>query len=74
MKVYIIQEVGYDYDDEYYRRPECGGGIPAKAFLNKEKAVEVCNQMDNKALKAADLDDYYRTPTFFEVVEVTLID
>lgn len=37
---YVVQEVGYEYNDEYYYRPENQGGIPKFVFTEEKKAQE----------------------------------
>jgi hypothetical protein len=47
---YVIVEIGWEYNDEYYYRPDSGGGTPKKFFTDKAKAEVVCHDM-NKAAK-----------------------
>ena len=37
-KGYVVQEVGYEYNDEYFYRGESGGGIAKFVFFTPEKA------------------------------------
>lgn len=37
---YVIQEVGYAYNDEYYYRPEGNGGIAKLVFFDRAKAEQ----------------------------------
>lgn len=37
-KGYVVQEVGYEYNDEFFYRGESGGGIPKFVFFTPEKA------------------------------------
>ncbi len=48
--IYVIVEVGWEYNDEYYRRPECGGGILKMFFAEEEKdlAKSTIDQMNSK--------------------------
>lgn len=48
--IYVIVEVGWEYNDEYYHRPECGGGTPKMFFTEEEKALAqvTVNQMNSK--------------------------
>lgn len=43
--VYIIMEVGWEYDDQYYYRPESRGGDPKKVFSSLEIAQSFCDEM-----------------------------
>jgi len=36
--VYVINRVGYEYNDEAYYRPECGGGSNIVSFTTRDKA------------------------------------
>lgn len=48
--IYVIVELGWEYNDEYYHRPECGGGTPKMFFTEEEKALAqvTVNQMNSK--------------------------
>ena len=48
--IYVIVEVGWECNDEYYRRPECGGGILKMFFTEEEKelAQSTVDQMNSK--------------------------
>lgn len=37
--IYVIVELGWEYNDEYYHRPECGGGDPEMFFTEEEKIL-----------------------------------
>ena len=37
--IYVIVEAGWEYDDQYYRRPDCDGGTPKFWFKASEKAL-----------------------------------
>ncbi len=44
-KVYVVMEVGFDYDDQYYSSSQNGGGSVNAIFLSKKKAEQQC--LDN---------------------------
>lgn len=73
--VFIIQEIGWEYTDEYYYRPESRGGVPKIMYTDKAKAEKVCkelNQAKVKETKEWQMADQNDKPIkdFYEVVEV----
>lgn len=46
--VYIVAEIGWEYNDEYMYRPDSEGVMPSRAFSTIEKAVEACNKANAK--------------------------
>lgn len=76
-KVYVIMEVGWEYDDQYYLRVE--GGSPALYYTKKEQADTACAEMNAERRGRESANDYYDCEDvseldFFEVVEVKLGD
>ena len=53
-KIYILQELGYSYNDEYYER-NGDSGEPIKAFRKKKNAEFALKEMTEKQLE----DDYW---------------
>lgn len=80
MKIWVVSEIGYAYNDEYHSRPSCGGGDPVKAFRSKQAAVEEAKVLDKaKYEKAKEYHDYRNEndrpiKKFYEVVEVEVAD
>ena len=78
---YVLSEIGWEYNDENYHRPECDGVTPRKIFLDKHKATRACaeanttktaeNTKDGDYYEMADRDGKQITD-FYEVVEVEL--
>jgi hypothetical protein len=67
VKVFIIQKVGWEYNDEYYYRAESEGGKPQKAFKDRAAAEAECLKLN---LKAFDDHQGYLgcyVPEFYEV-------
>lgn len=70
-KIYIVCEIGFDYDDvNYYRNSD--GGMPRTAYSSLEKAVDACNKLNLKDFKRILLesseigeytDEYRLSPT-----------
>lgn len=75
MKIYVILEIGWEYNDEYYYRPESGGGKPIEAYFDETLANERCVKKNADAAKTHD-SKWYRDENnraikkFFEVVPV----
>lgn len=82
MKVYVVMEIGWEYNDENYYRAESEGGTPKVAYRNKEDAQIACAEMNAKKLEqpcnqelVIDWEDEAKyIDEFFEVKEVILID
>lgn len=77
MKVYVVVELGSEYDDEYYSQPECGGGLPVKAFRQKANAEAHMKELEAAKRKGGvDERDWggYIPPAFYEVRETELAD
>lgn len=65
MKLYVVQEIKFDYDDEWHS--EAGLGKPVKAFKSKANAEHERAELNAKAVKEqrlrtedGDVTDYYR--------------
>lgn len=75
MKIYIIQELGYEYNDEFYSRPECEGGTPIKAFRSEEKAMAAAFRMTKERLKASDMEsEAGPIANFYDVIGIEVSD
>lgn len=55
-KVYVVGEIGYEYNDEYYVYPETNSTISLKAFTDKEKAEEYKNRLNKQRWDEMDID------------------
>ncbi len=84
-KGYVIVRVGWEYNDEYYNRPEQGGsGKPVKVFIDQRHAVAEKNKLNAEAIAEDSIvrpkygvnrmiDSGDRPITdYFEVVEVEM--
>jgi len=54
---YVVVEVEYQYNDEYYYT-ESEGGNPVKIFLDKAEAEKHCKKLNLEAFKKTDLSGY----------------
>ena len=50
-KLYIVAELGYEYDDNNYYRGEGSGSIPRTAYRTEEKARKVCDELNLEEFK-----------------------
>lgn len=55
---YIIQKIGWEYNDESYFRPESGGGFPVKVITDKVKAKTLCAKMNIEGFSGVELYMY----------------
>lgn len=67
MKGFVLMEIGWEYDDENYYRPEGRGGTPQKVFTDPAKAIEEVNRL-NEEQGSEDMSPYC------EVVPVEIED
>lgn len=58
--IYVIVEAGWEYNDEYYHRPECDGGTPKFWFKASEKALaeQETDRLNETARRQADPREY----------------
>lgn len=50
-KIYIVSEIGFEYDDNNYFLPESGGVNPRKAFASRDKAEAYVDQQNFEKFK-----------------------
>ena len=55
---YVIMEVHFEYDDNYYNSSEDEGGSPQKVYLDKKRAEQVYINNNVRALESHDLTSY----------------
>ena len=48
---YVVMECGWEYNDQYMYRPECGGGNPVKVFTSLRDAKEFARHLTLKNFK-----------------------
>jgi len=76
---FVVMRVGWEYNDEYYHRPDSEGGKPVKVFNTQAEAQAYRNQLNNVEVCANEKQEYHMTDrndnnitNFFEVVEVEM--
>lgn len=80
MKIFIVQETGYEYNDEYYREPNCYPrhvGKPIKAYRGREAAEQEANRLslEKMASHYAMRDEKDEVLTdLFHVIELDVSD
>lgn len=47
-KIYVINEISFEYNDEYYYQGESEGGEPVQAYSTKEKAQAAIPELTKK--------------------------
>lgn len=61
-KLYIVGELGYEYDDNNYYRGEGSGSYPRTAYRTEKKAREVCEELNlqefKSLFKSRDIQNY----------------
>lgn len=58
MKVYVVTEVEFQYNDEIYYASDGEGGEPVEVFANKEAAEKAIEKLTLNWLKTTKLQDY----------------
>tara|TARA_R110000772_G_scaffold267971_3_gene393572 strand:+ start:13888 stop:14109 length:222 start_codon:yes stop_codon:yes gene_type:complete len=72
MKAFVIMEIGWEYNDENYYRPQSAGGKPKAAYTSKVEAQSACYERNIKDQGEEDARDGITHR--FEVVEVELVN
>jgi hypothetical protein len=49
--VFVLMEQGWDYNDEVYFQPECGGGTPNKIYTSEKEALAEMKRRNLKSMK-----------------------
>lgn len=55
---YMVAEIGYEYNDEVYHRPESGGMTDVTLFRRKDKAEQAAAAMTLKSIKNEELSHF----------------
>lgn len=68
--IYIIAEVGWEYNDSTYDR--VGGSSPVKAYRSKEKAQDEVDRMNGASMRENEyfVDDGGRACQKYELLEI----
>lgn len=79
-KAWVIQEIGWEYDDESYYRGNSRGGTARKVFADRMAAHRECGRMNAERCeeeKGSDNPmedrDGEAITEFFEVIEVEVV-
>jgi len=60
MKVFLIEEASFRYNDEWYRREE--GSLPVKVYSSEDKAKDELNTLTKSWLLKNNLAEYSEDP------------
>ena len=79
MKIHVVSEIGWEYNDENYFRPESGGVKPLRGYKNKATAETECDKLNADANKDINterfVDDEGQPITIhYEVVSIEMED
>lgn len=77
-KGFCVLQIGWEYTDEHFRRPDCDGGTPIAVYSNARQAHVAMQKMNAAKVKEnKDSDegpmqdsDGHDITKFYEVVEV----
>ena len=59
MKVYVVTQTGYEYNDEYYREPEdTSSGVPVVAYKTRSAAEKALEKKTAEWVSRTDIFDY----------------
>lgn len=77
MKLWIVSELGIEYDDEYNSVHEDSSGLPRKAFKSKENALAEKKELESKKRESESAGLWYdhQLPSeFYRIDEVEVSD
>jgi hypothetical protein len=66
---YIVQKIGWQYNDEYYYQGEDGGGTPEMAFQDKAKAEACADQLNAKEMSGNNIGSYCSDGDLSNIIE-----
>lgn len=49
--IYVLMEIGWDYNDEIFFQPEGGAGYPSSFYLNEDEAEKECQTRNLDSFK-----------------------
>jgi hypothetical protein len=85
-KGYVVVEVGWEYDDEFYYRGECDGGNPRKIYLsyvagkaevdrlNSERRSQKYQDRMITSEYDEEIGEHKTIQDYYELIEVEVID
>ena len=79
-KAWVLQEIGWEYDDSYYYRGDTRGGIAKRVYFQQDKAIRDCAKL-NAQKRQEEIDTDSRRETyqhtyiteFYEIIEVEVV-
>lgn len=82
MTVYVVNEVGFMYNDENYYPTDDDAGLPVKAYRKKEDAEKEANRLNDEKVAQIDEESYQYDngmsedwlPRFYTVSAIELHD
>jgi hypothetical protein len=80
MKLYVVSEIGYEYNDEIHYPTESDDGLPVRVFRRRENAEKHAQKLNEQAIREhegdEDWQDYEGEPitNFYRVDEVDADD
>ncbi len=76
-KAWVLQEIGWEYNDEHYYRGNSEGGTAQKVYFDHAKALVECARLNQERSKEESESKYpmegsdgYPIKEFYELVEV----
>lgn len=55
---YIIQRIGFEYNDEVYHTSESGGGKPEMVYVDAQKAKDACDELNAAEMSGLQIMEY----------------
>lgn len=73
--MYVLVKIGWQYNDEYYERPDAVGpsGEPVTVYTSKENAVKACRTLNAVTQFSGPTDSDGVPVQWYEVAEVKCI-
>ena len=69
-KAWIVMQIGWQYNDEYYYASDNDAGTPQKVYLDKKKAEEAALDLNIAALRKEELGSYMIDGDISTILEI----
>ena len=69
-KAWVVMEIGWQYNDEYYYTDDNDSGTPQKVYFDKQKAQDAALDQNIKALSSNEIGSYATDGDISTILEI----